>query len=310
MNHAQLALLLLAVSGTLFMLGLWQLLAGTSRRAELAERGLSGAGEGSGGSLVRALDVRLRRTRSGRRLDAWLAGAAVRLGPVEFLAVVAVVALVAFIVLANLFVVPLAAALALGAAIGGARAIVERRRGDRRDAFVAQLPEVARMLANGSSAGLSMAQAVQMASRELAEPAGGELRRVVDEMHVGRRIEESLEALRERLPSREVAVLMTTIVIQQRAGGDMVRALGELAGTLDARKDLRREISTLLSGVVFTSYVVAGIGAATILLVNGISPGVTKQMTSSGLGIAGLTLTALLWTVAFVAIRRTTRVVV
>ena len=57
------------------------------------------------------------------------------------------------------------------------RAIIERRRGNRRDLFVAQLPEIARMLANGTQAGLSMPQAVRMASRELADPAGAELRR-------------------------------------------------------------------------------------------------------------------------------------
>ena len=59
---------------------------------------------------------------------------------------------------------------------------------------------------------------------------------------------------------------MTTLVIQQRAGGDTVRALNELSGTLDARKDLLREIRTLLSGSVFTSYVVAGIGVGAIVL--------------------------------------------
>ena len=45
---------------------------------------------------------------------------------------------------------------------------------------------------------------------------------------------------------------------------------------------------TLLSGVVFTSYVVAGIGAGTILLLNFMSPGVTKAMTGSAIGIAGV----------------------
>ena len=109
-----------------------------------------------------------------------------------------------------------------------ARGLIERRRGNRRDAFVAQLPEVARMLSNGAAAGLSMQQAVRMASRELADPAGAELKRVIDEVQVGRPVEDALEALRDRLPSREVAVLMTTIAIQQRAGGDTVRALGEL----------------------------------------------------------------------------------
>ena len=140
-------------------------------------------------------------------------------------------------------------------------------------------------------------------------PAAPSCARVVDEMRLGQSIEDALEALRDRLPSREVAVLMTTIVIQQRAGGDTVRALGELAATLEARKDLRREITTLLSGVVFTSYVVAGIGGATILLINAISPGVTQAMTGSALGIAGAgRRRRSLWTLAFVLIRRTTKI--
>ena len=41
-----------------------------------------------------------------------------------------------------------------------------------------------------------------------------------------------------------------------------MRALQELGGTLEARKDLIREIRTVLSGSVFTSYIVAGIGIA------------------------------------------------
>ena len=99
-------------------------------------------------------------------------------------------------------------------------------------------------------------------------------------MKVGRSVEDSLEALRDRLPSREVAVLMTTIVIQQRAGGDTVRALGELAATLERARTCGARSSTLLSGVVFTSYIVAAMAAGTILLINLISPGVTQQMTT------------------------------
>jgi tight adherence protein B len=308
MSSASLALLLLLASGLLGLLGLYQLIAGTSRRAELAERGRAMGVEGTGRSLVRALDARLRRTHNGRRLAAWLAGAGVKLTPVEYLGLVVTGWLAGWVVLGLLLSRPIAFVAAGAAAVLISRALIERRRGNRRDAFVAQLPEVARMLSNGAAAGLSMQQAIRMASRELAEPAAAELRRVIDEVQVGRSVEDALEALSARLPSREVAVLMTTIAIQQRAGGDTVRALGELAGTLEARKDLRREITTLLSGVVFTSYVVAGIGAATILLINAISPGVTKDMTSSALGIAGLVVALALWATAFILIRRTTRI--
>ena len=308
MNSAAWAMVLLAVSGVFGLFGIWQLLAGGSRRAELAARGRAVAMDGRGRSLVRALDARLRRTRSGQRLGQWLAGSGVKLTPVELIGLVVAGALAGFAVLSVLFAPLIAFVAAVAGSVLIARGLIERRRGNRRDAFVAQLPEVARMLSNGAQAGLSMQQALRMAARELADPAGSELKRVIEEIQVGRPVEDALEALRDRLPSREVAVLMTTIAIQQRAGGDTVRALSELAATLDARKDLRREIKTLLSGVVFTSYVVAGIGAATILLINTISPGVTQEMTGSALGLAGMLVALALWTVAFVLIRRATRI--
>ena len=178
----------------------------------------------------------------------------------------------------------------------------------RRDPFVAQLPDVARLLANGTQAGLSLAGAVQLAARELEEPAGGELTAVMQEMRLGQPLDRALERLQRRLPSREVAVLMTTIIIQQRAGGDTVRALQELGGTLEARKDLIREIRTVLSGSVFTSYIVAGIGIATIVLMNIFTPGVMREMTSSPAGLLALGVAGTLWAVAFVLIRATTKV--
>ena len=165
--------------------------------------------------------------------------------------------------------------------IGVARALVERKRGQRRDEFINQLPDVARVLSNGTSAGLSMAGAMELAARELAQPAATEMGVVVQETRLGMPLEASLERLRDRLPSREVAVLMTTLIIQQRAGGDTVRALSELGQTLEARKDLLREIRTMLSGAVFTSYLVAGMGAGTILMINAISPGIMRQLTTT-----------------------------
>jgi tight adherence protein B len=308
MSTASWALALLIFSGAVGVLGLWQLLAGTSRKAELAERGRAGANDSPGRNLVMALDVRFRRTDPGRRLGASLAGAGVNLTAVELVALVMLSSIVGWFVLGLIVARWLAFVGAIAASVLVARALILRRRGKRSEAFIEQLPEIGRLLANGASAGLSIPQALAMAGRELADPGGAELQRVVEELRLGQSLDAALGHLQDRLPSREVAVLMTTIVIQQRAGGDTVRALSELAGTLEARKDLRREITTLLSGVIFTSYVVAGIGAATILMLNFMQPGVTQEMTSSALGIAGVVVAGALWTVAFVLIRKTTKV--
>ena len=294
--------LLVALVGIVIYVG------GATRRAELASRGALDPGETGWRRLRRRLDRQLRRTRTGQRLDRWLSSAGTKIAAIDLVLGGLGLTVLAGILLRLLL--PGGVALLVGAVVvaGGARVYVERLRGKRRDAFVAQLPDVARVLANGASAGLSLPAAVQLAARELPEPAAAEMRSVVEQLRVGQPVEDALESLRERLPSRELGVLMTTLVIQQRAGGDTVRALNELSGTLDARKDLLREIRTLLSGAVYTSYVVAGIGVGAIVLLNFIAPGVMREMTTTLPGLVALVVSGTLWGVAFVLIRRTTRV--
>jgi tight adherence protein B len=303
-----LALVLLVGVMVLGMIGAALWIGGSNRRAALAARGREDSGRSRYRAGLERFDAGLRRTRQGQKLSQWLRASGGPLSPIDAVAIVVVGGLLVSLVL--LLLLPPFFAFVFGYAfvIFGLRWYVERARSKRRDAFMDQLPDLARMLSNGTQAGLSIAGAVQMAARELDDPASAEMAAVVQEMRLGQPLDRALERLQERLPSREVAVLMTTIVIQQRAGGDTVRALQELGGTLEARKDLIREIRTVLSGSVFTSYVVAGIGIATIVMMNVFTPGVMREMTSSLPGLLALGVAGTLWAIAFVLIRATTKV--
>jgi len=308
MEQDSAALLLLLFVLVLAMAGVALFVSGSSRRAALAERGRGGGDEAGVKRLRHSVDARLRRTASGQRLGNWLQGAGSPLSPGDLLLLCfsgVVFGTIAF----GLFMPRLAALIfAILITIGVARALVERKRGHRREEFINQLPDMARVLSNGTSAGLSMSGAIELAARELNQPASTEMAVVVQETKLGMPLESSLERLRDRLPSREVAVLMTTLIIQQRAGGDTVRALSELGSTLEARKDLLREIRTMLSGAVFTSYLVAAMGAGTLVLVNAISPGVMRDLTTTLPGLIALTLSVSLYVIAFVIIKRITKV--
>ena len=302
------ALLLLLFVLVLAMLGAVLFVTGSSRRAALAERGRGANDDAAVKRLRQSFDAWLRRRPSGRRLGNWLQGAGSPLSPADLL-LLCVSGTMFLTVVLSLFT-PLGVSF-LFAVVGVgvvARVLVERKRGQRRGEFINQLPDVARVLSNGTSAGLSMAGAMELAARELAQPAATEMEVVVQETRLGMPLESSLERLRDRLPSREVAVLMTTLIIQQRAGGDTVRALSELGQTLEARKDLLREIRTMLSGAVFTSYLVAMMGAGTLVLVNLISPGIMTELTTTLPGILALSMAVILYVVAFVIIRGITKV--
>ncbi len=95
------------------------------------------------------------------------------------------------------------------------------------------MPEIARVLANATNAGLSIATAIAIAGDELDEPARGELQQVSVSLSFGNDIESALEELRDRLPSREVGVLMSTLLVSARSGGSLVTSLRTIADTLE-----------------------------------------------------------------------------
>jgi tight adherence protein B len=253
------------------------------------------------------MDVRLRRTRRGQRLAVRLQAAGVSLTVLDFMAIV-VASAVAGYLLARLVLPPLFSIAAGGAAVSVCFAWLRRRQDERREAFVRQLPDVARVLSNAASAGLALRTAIPMAADELTEPAKTELRRTADALGVGQSLEDALRELEERMPSRELAVLVTTLVIQARAGGALVSALRGISETLDARKELRREVQTVMSGSVFNSYIAAFLGVVSLLLLNALSPTVLDEMVTTRIGIAALTIAGSLYTIGFILIRRMTRI--
>jgi tight adherence protein B len=288
------------------LLAIAYLLSGAQRRSELAARGFTQPRD-RWRELIRAADGRLQRTGAGRALAGALTSAGLELSPLAFLGLCAGAAVGGYLA-AGMMLSGLSSALVGAACAGGCWVWVGRLRDKRREVLIGQLPEVARLISNGASAGLSLAGAIQLASGELDDPAGEEMRRVVQEMRVGRSPEEALEGLAERVRSREVGVLMTTLAIQQRVGGDVVRALQGIAETLDARKDLIREVRTILSGSVYTGYMVAGIGVATLLLLDLMSPGLLEKMLREPIGIAAVVIGGALYAVGFLMIRRATRI--
>lgn len=161
---------------------------------------------------------------------------------------------------------------------------LRRRRDQRVERFIAQLPEVSRVLSNGTSAGMSVERALVLAAQEMSEPAGVELKRTTSQLALGWSLNRALTDLAERMPSRELNVLVRTIIIQSTAGGALASALHDIALALEDRKQLHREVRTAIIGSAFSAYLVPIIGLAAIILMNMMKPGVLDSMASSFIG--------------------------
>jgi tight adherence protein B len=298
-------LLLFVAAAAVGLYGFWLLVSSSARRSTLIERG--GVELRRRPRLDERLNARLIRTQRGADLAARLHSAGVDRNAAQFLLSVAGGGFAVFVIVGLLFPA-LLAIVAAGAAIWGCFGWLNHKLEKRNEEFINQLPEVARLLSNGASAGLSMPAAIELAAREIDTPARDELQGVLDEVRFGRSLDEALDSLARRLPSREIAVLMSTLIIQQRAGGDLVRALQDLSSTLDMRRETLREVRTLRAGAVFTSYIVPLLGVGALLMLNSINSRTLPRMTSSPIGIAALVIAGVLYALGSLAIRRITRV--
>ncbi|MFJ9248127.1 type II secretion system F family protein [Streptomyces sp. NPDC101776] len=281
---------------------------GRAQRAALVDR-LTATGQIQVGRVrrFRDLDRRLRRTRLGRQLELQLAATGLDMTPGEFfvymLATVAALWLIGQASLAPFFG-PIAGLLGVGVAIQ----FLNWQRQKRIEKFINQLPELARIMANATHAGLALRTAISMAAEELEAPAGEELAKVANQLAVGASMDDALSELADRLPSRELVVLVTTLVLSNRAGGQVVSALRNLTETLEERKETRREVRTQLSQVNMTSYAVPAMGVGALFLMNGVKPGALERMTGSPIGQACVIIAFGLYAVGFILIRRLSRI--
>jgi len=256
---------------------------------------------------VEQWDRVFRTTRVGRRLEAEMRLAGVDRRPVVVFGAGLVVALVTAVLLWTLLA-PLFGVIGVTAGLFAVRAYLNRERSRRLEAFVTQMPELARVLANATSAGLSISTAVGVAAAELADPARTELQRVSERVGFGAPLEAALDELQGRLASREVAVLTATLVVSARSGGSLVSSLRDIADTLETRKETRREIRTVLSQSVATGYIVIVLGFLILVGLNLLFPGSVQKMTTEIVGQVALGLSGLLFLGGFLVIRRITRI--
>ncbi|WP_326652282.1 MULTISPECIES: type II secretion system F family protein [unclassified Streptomyces] len=306
---------LLTIGVTLFacvlsVVGVHTYTSGRAQRQALVER-MSQTGqiaiEGGRRRRFTGLDRRLRKTKLGKRIERKITATGLDLTSGEYFVYVVAALLAVYFIVGAIFA-PFFGLLAAFASLWGANAFLNWQRVKRTEAFISQLPEFTRVLANATQAGLAMRTALAMAAEELDDPAGQELSKVADQLAVGHSLDDALGELADRLPSRELIVLVTTLILSNRAGGQVVTSLRNLTETLEERKETRREVSTMLSQIKVTALAVPLLGLGFLLMINAMTPGALDKMTGSVLGQFATLIAFGLYALGAFLIRRLSRI--
>ena len=183
-----------------------------------------------------------------------------------------------------------------------ARRLAYRRAVDRGAASVALA------IADALTGGHSLRGAIAEAAAGLEGPPGRELRRVAGELDLGARTEDALDAMRARVGSPALDVVVAAALVQRRAGGDLARLLREAARAFEDQLRLEGEVRAATAQARFTGLVVVVLPLGAAGLAELASPGYLASMAGSFLTAWLVGLALVLQVLAGVAIRRLGRV--
>ena len=140
---------------------------------------------------------------------------------------------------------------------------IGNKRKSRMNSINAQLVDLLGLVANSLKSGYGLMQSFEFASRQMDGALATEIRRLLREANLGMSAEDALNALGDRIDSKDMDMVLTAINIQRAVGGNLAEVLEQVAHTMRERERIRGEIATLTSQQRMTGIV---IGALPIIM--------------------------------------------
>lgn len=178
-------------------------------------------------------------------------------------------ALLAFVLGANIFIV---LGVGLAAGLGLPRWIVGMKAKARMKKFSLAFADAVDILVRGIKTGLPVHDCFKIIARESPEPLAGEFRTLVEGMGVGLTLAQALDKMYERMPTPELKFFAIVIAIQQKSGGNLAEALGNLTAVLRARRMMSEKIKALSSEAIASAGIIAALPPTVMILVMLSSP--------------------------------------
>jgi tight adherence protein B len=171
---------------------------------------------------------------------------------------------------ASMVLLDAAGGLALGLLPFG---ILSFKRSRRIKAFNAVLAESIDMLARALRAGHSVVSAIEMLSENAQEPAASEFGEIFKQMNLGLPMRDALLQLLERVPSADLRVLVTAILVQKDTGGNLAEILDRTVFVIRERLRIQGEIQVQTAQGRITGWILSALPIVMMVVLNLVNPG-------------------------------------
>lgn len=158
------------------------------------------------------------------------------------------------------------------------------KRSRRLKSFDAELSNCIDMMSNALRAGHSVVGAIGILAEQAVEPAGTEFREVFAQQNFGIPLREALLEMLERVPSADLRVVVTAILVQRDTGGNLGEILDRTVFVIRERVRIQGEIRTQTAQGRITGWVLTMLPVFMLFAINLINPGYSSILLKDPFG--------------------------
>ena len=142
----------------------------------------------------------------------------------------------------------------------------------REKKFIAGFPDAVDVIVRGIKAGLPLGDSLRMICNDAPEPLKTEFRLVLETQAIGMPLGDACGKIYERIPLPEANFFGIVISIQQKSGGNLSEALGNLSKILRERKKMRAKIQAMSMEAKASGGIIGSLPVVVVFLVYLTSP--------------------------------------
>ena len=213
-------------------------------------------------------DVEARRAKDKVTLSARLTQAGLNWEPRKFMIVSGILAIAAFAAAMLAGGGPLGAVgMAFAAGFGLPRWMLSFLKKRREKAFLRALPDAVDVIVRGIKAGLPLFESLKVVAADSPEPLRSEFMAIIETQAIGMPLGDACGRLFERMPVPEANFFGIVISIQQKSGGNLSEALGNLSKVLRDRKKMAEKIQAMSMEAKASAGIIGSLPPIVMLLV-------------------------------------------
>jgi tight adherence protein B len=180
--------------------------------------------------------------------------------------------------------IPVGAALGFAGGLGLPRWMLSYLKKRRENKFLQSFPDAVDIIVRGVKAGLPLLDCLKMITMEAPEPTKSEFRAIVETQAIGLPLGDACGKLYEQMPLPEANFFGIVISIQQRSGGNLAEALGNLSRVLRDRKKMKAKIQAMSQEAKASAAIIGALPVAVMTMVYITSPNYISLLWTEPLG--------------------------